>query len=179
MRAAAATAGANAAPPPPKPGADEPAEPSEPAKKAPKAAAGPLIPARKLALPKDAADVEYKALVEHIGFSSPRPIEAVAAEFSASLKQQGWKEGGGSMIRKQTAILKRVQGNAKLTIMMNPAPAGCVVKIFTEGLDWTGSDEGTASAAPKKAATAPTIEDAEAEANKALKEALKNLPKGL
>jgi hypothetical protein len=166
----------NAPAAPAKPGANEQGEPP---KKEPKpAASGPLIAARKLPLPKDATDVEFKAIVKQIQFSSARPVEAVAKEFSANLKQQGWKDGAGSLMGKQNAILKREQGDAELTIMIQPAAAGSVVKIFTEGLDWSGGSDATPSAS-KKATDAPSAEDIEAEAQKVLKDALKNLPKGL
>lgn len=150
----------------------------EPVKDSPKPVArGPLIAARKLPLPKDAADVEFKSTVNQIQFSSGRPVEAVAKEFSANLKQQGWKDAAGSLMGKQNAILRREQGDAKLTIMVQPAAAGSVVKIFTEGLDWSGASDATPPA-PKKAADAPSVEDIEAEAQKAIKDALKGLPKG-
>src|SRR5688500_19800040 len=96
-----------------------------------------------------------------IHFSSARPVEAVTKEFSANLKQQGWKEGAGSLMGKQNAILNREQGDAKLTIMIQPAGAGAgaggksgagggsVVKIFTEGLEWNGSGDATPSASNK------------------------------
>jgi hypothetical protein len=151
-------------------------ESDEPEKKEPKPAAGPLIAARKLPLPKDATDVEFKATVKQIQFSSARPVEAVTKEFSANLKQQGWKDGTGSLMGKQNAILRREQGDAKLTIMIQPAAAGSVVKIFTEGLDWGGGGEATPSAS-KKATDDPSIDEVEAEAQKLLKDALKNLPK--
>ena len=153
-------------------------EPGDSAKKEPKAAAGPLIAARKLPLASDATDVQFKKIVEHIQFSSPRPVEAVAKELSAKLKQQGWKDGAGSLMGKQNAILKREQGDAKLTIMVQPAPAGSVVKVFTEGLDWSGGDEAKPSAI-KKPTDDEAGDDIEAQAEKLLKDALKNLPKGL
>lgn len=163
----------NAPAPAPKPVASEP---SEPAKKAPKAAAGPLISARQLPLPKDAAEVEFKATVNQIQFSCARPVDAVAKEFSANLKQKGWKDSAGSLMGKTNAILRREQGEAKLTIMVQPAGAGCVVKIFTEGLDWSGGSD-TAAPASKKAAGSVNVEDIEAQAQKLLNDALKNLPK--
>jgi hypothetical protein len=166
----------NAPATPAKPGASES---DEPPKKEPKpAASGPLIAARKLPLPKDATDVEFKAIVKQIQFSSARPVEAVAKEFSANLKQQGWKDGAGSLMGKQNAILNCEQGDAKLTIMIQPAAAGSVVKIFTEGLDWSGGGDAKPSAS-KKATDGDDADDIEAEAQKALKDALKNLPKGL
>ena len=153
--------------------------PVEPAKKEPKAPAGPLIAAQKLPLPKDATDVEFKALVEQIQFSSARPVEAVAKEFSANLKQQGWKDGGGSLMGKQSAILNREQGDAKLTIFVQPAGAGSVVRIMAEGLDWSGASDPTTPPASKKAIGDPSIEDVTKEAQKLLNDALKGLPKGL
>jgi hypothetical protein len=83
----------NTSAPAPKPVAGSPDKPadSEKDEPAPKHAAGSLIAARKLPLPKDAADVDFKAAVEQIHFSTPRSVAAVTKEFSASLKQQGWK----------------------------------------------------------------------------------------
>jgi hypothetical protein len=153
-------------------------EPRKPAKKEPKAEGGPLIAARKLPLPKDATEVEFKAIVNQIQFSSAQPVEAVAKEFSANLKQQGWKDGAGSLMGKRNAILKREQGGAKLTIMVQPAAAGSVVKIFAEGLDWNSGDEGTPSAS-KKAADGAAGDDIDAQVQKALKDALKGVPNGL
>ncbi|MCE9608927.1 MAG: hypothetical protein K8R23_01740 [Chthoniobacter sp.] len=167
----------NAPAPKPKPA---PNEQRETEKKEPKAPAGPMIDARKLALPKDATDVDYKELVKHIQFSSAQGVAAVAKDFSAQLKQQGWKESGRDLIGKPNAILKRELGDAKLTIMISPGGAGSVVKIFTEGLDWSGEDD-----APPAAKTKPVTEDdndgdnIEQQAEKLLKDALKKLPKGL
>jgi hypothetical protein len=163
----------------PKPAANEPNEPAK-KKKEPKAKAeaeaGPLIAARKLPLPKDATDVEFKALVKQIQFSSAQPVEAVAKEFSANLKQQGWKDGSGNLMGKKSAILRREQGSAKLTIMIQPAAAGSVVKIFTEGLDWSGGDDATPPTA-KKPADGTSADDFEAQARKAIQDALKGVPK--
>ena len=123
-------------------------------------------------------NVEYKAIVNQIQFSSARPVEAVTKELSANLKQQGWKDGAGSLMGKQNAILQREQGDAKLTIMIQPAAAGSVVKIFTEGLEWDGGDDATPSGS-NKTNDDPSVDDVEAEARKLLNDALKNLPKGL
>ena len=146
--------------------------PRETSKPEPKASAGPLIAARKLPLPKDATDVQYKQLVKHIQFSSALPVVAVAGEFSAKLKQQGWKESGRDLIGKANAILKREQGEATLTIMIQPTAAGSVVKVFTEGLDWSGGNGEKPAAASKPARDDDDGDDIE-------KDALKNLPKGL
>ena len=75
----------------------------------------------------------------------------------------------------KNAILKREQGDATLTIMIQQAPTGSLVKIFADGLDWSGV-EGT----KPPAASQPTddVNDALKEADKALKDALKQLPKG-
>lgn len=157
----------------------------EPVKKESKpAATGPLIAVRKLPLPKDATNVEYKAAVEQIHLSSARSVETVAKELSAGLKQQGWKDSAGSLMGKQNAILRREQGDAKLTIMVQPAPAGSTVKIFAEGLDWTGAGDSTPPPSSRKSAGPQSVEDAETEAQKTIKDAekllndaLKNLPK--
>lgn len=156
----------------PKSVAVEPVE--EPAKKEPKTASGPLLAARKLPLPKDAANVEFKTAVKQIHLTSARPVEPVAKEFAANLKQQGWKDTAGSLMGKQNAILRREQGEAKLTIMVQPAPAGCTVKVFAEGMDWSGADETPAKTAPKT----PSVDDIEAQTQKLLKEAMKDLPAG-
>ena len=52
------------------------------------------------------------------------------------------------------------------------------MKIFTEGLDWSASDDNP-SPEPAKTASVPTADDIEAEATRAVQNALKNLPKGL
>ena len=147
-----------------------------PEEKEAKAPSGPLISARKLPLPGDAAGVEYKEVVEQIEFTSVRPVDAVAKEFSAKLKQQGWKDGPGNLMGKNNAILKREKGDARLTIMVQPAPKGCVVKIFTEGMDWNGGDGDDKPSATTKPADADDIEN---QANKLIKDALKNLPNGM
>jgi hypothetical protein len=175
LRTAGVAPGANPPAAAPKPVASEP---GEPVKNPLKPGAGPLIAARKLPLPKDATNVDFKATVNQIQFSSARPVEAVTKEFSANLKQQGWKDSAGSLMGRQNAILRREQGDAKLTIMVQPAAAGSVVKIFTEGLDWSGPGDATPPAS-RKASDEPNVDDIEAEAQKLLKDALKNLPKGL
>ena len=77
---------------------------------------------------------------------------------------------------KKNAILQREQGGAKLTIMVQPTEAGSVVKIFTEGLDWSGGGDATPSASKKATDDAPG-DGIEAQIQKQLKDALKNLPK--
>lgn len=79
---------------------------------------------------------------------------------------------------KKNAMLKREQGSAKLTIMVQPADAGCVVKIFTEGLDWSGGGD-EPPAASKKATDAPSADDIEAQVQNQIKDALRLIPKGL
>jgi hypothetical protein len=155
------------------------AEPRESTKKeiTSKVPAGPRIAARQLALPKDAADIEYKQLVEHIQFSSPQSVEAVAKDFSAKLKAQGWKESSGNLVGKKSAILRREQGDAKLTIMIQPAASGSSVKIFTEGLDWSGGDESTPPAKSVPKAAEDAADAIEKDAQKLLNNVLKNLPK--
>lgn len=138
----------------------------------------PTIAARSLPLPKDATNVEYKQVVKMIQFSSALSVTALAKEFAASLKGQGWKDGKGSLMSAKSTILKREQEAAQLTIMIQPAENGCAVKIFTEGLDWSAAGDAPPPAT-KKPATVPTADELEGHANKALQDALKNLPKGL
>ena len=153
------------------------------AKGAKPAATGPLIAARKLPIPKDATDVAFKSTVQHVQFSSARSVPEVTKEFSASLTQQGWKDAAGSLVGPKNSILRREQGDARLTIFIKPAEAGTRVEIMTEGLDWSGGDVG-APPVLKKPTNPPSAADAEGEAQKAIKEAekalqdaLKGLPK--
>ncbi|MEQ1860367.1 MAG: hypothetical protein ABMA13_10555 [Chthoniobacteraceae bacterium] len=162
----------NAPAPAPKPVANEAGEPAKNARRAP---AGPVVAARKLPLPKDATDVEFKATVNQIQFNCGRPVEAVTKEFAANLKQQGWKDCAGSLMGKTNAILRREQGDAKLTIMIQPAGAGSVVKVFTDGLDWSGASD-TTPPPPRKSPEA-TANEIEAQAQKLIQDALKRLPK--
>ena len=156
---------------------DEPTEPDqEPAD------AGPKLPVEKLPLPAAAKDVEFNQTVQHIAFSSDASVSAVAKDFSAKLKQDGWKEVPGSLMGKTNAILKRKRDGAELTIMVQPAGKGCTVKIFTEGMDWSNPPD---SAEPK--AKAPKaekdeevdVDDVDAEAKRLLNDALKKIPRGL
>lgn len=137
------------------PDEDEP-KPSKPA--------APQLASRKLALPKSAKNVEYKQLVEHIQFKSDSPVAKAAEEFSASLKSQGWTDGAGGLIGPKNAILKRERGDASLTIMINPAGTGSLVKVFTEGLDWSDGK-----------AAAKDDGDIEKTAKELIKKALKDL----
>lgn len=146
------------------PNADKSATPSAPA--------GPKPAVAKLPLPDAALEVEYKQVVGHITFRSDEAVSTVAKDFAAKLKAQGWAEAPGSLTTKMNAILKRKLDAAELTIMVQPAAKGCTVKVFTQGLDWTDTPAGTAKPAP--AADAKSIE---AEANRRLEEALKQVPK--
>lgn len=163
---------ASVAPPKPAAGMQPAAAQPTPAKPA---AATPSISARNLPLPRDARDVQYKALVHQIHLASGQPVGAVANELSARLKQQGWKDGIGGLKGPKSAILKRELGDAKLTIMVQQAPSGSVIKIFADGLDWTGLETAKPPAAQK---SADDIDDIEQQADKLLKDALKGLPKG-
>jgi hypothetical protein len=92
--------------------------------------------AKDLALTKDASDVEYKALVEQLGFKSEANVKSACAELSANLKAQGWTKEGSDLITPASAILKRKRGNAELTIFVKPDGGGSGVKMMTEGLAW-------------------------------------------
>jgi hypothetical protein len=108
-------------------------EPSE--KAAPKPAKDQLN-AKDLALTKDASDIDYKALVEQLGFKSKANVKSVCAELSANLKAQGWTKNGIDLITPASAILKRKRGDAELTIFVKPESGGSEVKMMTEGLAW-------------------------------------------
>ena len=92
--------------------------------------------AKDLALTKDASDVEYKALVEQLGFKSKANVKSACAELSANLKAQGWTKEGSDLITPTSAILKRKRGDAELTIFVKPDGGGSGVKMMTEGLAW-------------------------------------------
>jgi hypothetical protein len=91
---------------------------------------------KELALTKDAADVEYKAAVEHVLFKSKSDVKKVCAELATNLKAQGWVNDGPDLVNPQSSILKRKHGDATLTIFVKPENGGSEVKIFTEGLSW-------------------------------------------
>jgi hypothetical protein len=91
---------------------------------------------KDLALTKDASDVEYKTLVEHVEFKSKTDVKKACAELSANLKAQGWTKEGSDLITAASSILKRKRGDAELTIFVKPENGGSEVKIFTEGLSW-------------------------------------------
>src|SRR5437667_642853 len=100
------------------------------------AAAG--LNVKDLALTKDATDVEYNTVVEHVVFKSKSNVKKVCAELAANLKAQGWTNEGLDLGRPQSSILKRKRGQATLTIFVKPESGGSEVKMFTEGLSWDG-----------------------------------------
>jgi hypothetical protein len=104
-------------------------EPTKPAK--PK----PTLSIYKLPLPKDAANVEYKTLVEQLKFTSPTSHTALAKSFSDQLAAAGWTKVDSDLIGK-SVILHRKQGAAQLTIMIKPTETGSSVVIFTENVNW-------------------------------------------
>ena len=91
---------------------------------------------KDLALTKDASDIEYKELVEHVLFKSKANVKSVCAELSANLKVQGWTKNGSDLVTAASSILKRKRGDAALTIFVKPENGGSQVQIFTEGLSW-------------------------------------------
>lgn len=152
---------------------------------------GSKLAVGKLPLPSAARDVEFKQTVEHIVFSADGSVTAVAGDFSAKLKKQGWKEAPGGLLTKNNAILQRTLNGAELTIMIKPAAAGCTVQVFTEGLDWSeppaftpkptpddtpaSSDASTPATKPAKNSDKDGID---ANTKRLLNDALKKLPKG-
>jgi len=91
---------------------------------------------KDLAVTKDATDVEYKEMVQHVLFKSKSNTKAVCTELAANLKAQGWTKEGSDLITPASSILKRKRGGASLTIFVKPENGGSEVKIFTEGLSW-------------------------------------------
>ncbi len=91
---------------------------------------------KDLALTKDASDVDYKTLVEQLGFKSKANVKSVCGELSANLKAQGWTKQGSDLVTPASAILKRKRRDAELTIFVKPAGGGSEVKMMTEGLAW-------------------------------------------
>ena len=91
---------------------------------------------KDLALTKDASDIDYKALVEQLGFKSKANVKSACAELTANLKAQGWTKQGSDLITPASAILKRKRGDAELTIFVKPQGGGSEVKMMTEGLAW-------------------------------------------
>jgi hypothetical protein len=118
---------------------DEPATTKLTTKLSEKAASEPAkveLNVKDLALTKDASDVEYKELVEHIIFKSKTNVKNVCAELAANLKAQGWTKEDSDLVTAASSILKRKRGDAALTIFVKPEAGGSEVKIFTEGLSW-------------------------------------------
>jgi hypothetical protein len=91
---------------------------------------------KDLALTKDVADIDYKALVEQLGFKSKANVKSTCTELSANLKGQGWTKQGSDLITPASAILKRKRGDAELTIFVKPEGGGSEVKMMAEGLAW-------------------------------------------
>jgi hypothetical protein len=91
---------------------------------------------KDLALTKDASDIDYKGLVQQLGFKSKANVKSACAELSANLKAQGWTKQGSDLITPASAILKRKRGDAELTIFVKPEGGGSEVKMMTEGLAW-------------------------------------------
>jgi hypothetical protein len=91
---------------------------------------------KELAFPKGATDINYKAFTEMLDFKCPGDVKTVAGEFSKNLAAQGWKSEPGELVNAQTAIMRRSQGEASLTIIIKSATDGTTVRLTTEGLDW-------------------------------------------
>ena len=136
-------------------------------------ATGPKPPVSDLPLPSNARNVEYKKIVEQIAFQSDASVSAVAADFSAKLKQKGWKDSSGSLMGKANAILRRKLDAAELTIMVKPSGTGSAVTVISKGLDWT-NPPASAPATPVPGGTG-----LDAEANRLINDALKMVPGGL
>jgi hypothetical protein len=91
---------------------------------------------KDLPLPKDASDIEYKKLVEHMSFQSKIPVQQLAEEFANGLTAQGWETDGTDLIRAKSSILKRTRKGASLTIFVKPEGTGSKITILSKGLNW-------------------------------------------
>ena len=89
-----------------------------------------------LPLPADATKVEYKKLVEHLGYRSPSSVTKVAEFLVEKLEADGWKSDSSDLVNAQTAILKREKGDASLTIFVKTDGSGSKVTIMSQGLSW-------------------------------------------
>ena len=119
---------------------EEPAKPAKPK---------PTLNIYKLPLPKDAANIEYKTLVEQLKFTSGASHTALAKSFSAQLAAAGWTKVDSDLVGK-SAILKREQGAAELTIMIKPAETGSSIIVFAENMNWDKPTRPEAVEEPKK-----------------------------
>ena len=113
-----------------------------PGKKAARAEPVAAINIHDFPFPKDAAQIEYKTIVEQMGFSSPSSgVQAMAAELTKQLAAQGWKSDDSDLVTPKSAILNRNRGQASLTIFVKPEGKGSRVSVMTEGLDWTEKEK--------------------------------------
>ena len=118
---------------------DKPATTEQTAELSEKAAAKPAkdqLNVKDLALTKDASDIDYKALVEQLGFKSKANVKSVCTELSANLKAQSWTKEGSDLITPASSILTRKRGEAALTIFVKPESGGSEIKMMTDGLAW-------------------------------------------
>lgn len=116
--------------------ADEPAK-EKPKSDAPTEPAGDNLNIYDLALPEDATDLEYKKVVKHFTFASPKPVAGLVEDFSKSLAKQGWETDGSDLVTPKSAILKRKRGEASMTIFVKPNGTGSKASMFAADLDWT------------------------------------------
>jgi hypothetical protein len=118
-----------------KPAEEETSKAKKANRKSESAPAG-AVNVRDLPMPKDATHVEYKKLVEHIGFESTSEVRTLAAFLSQKLQEQGWTRPDSDLVTAKSAILKREKGEANLTIFVKPSGSGSKVTIMSEGLSW-------------------------------------------
>jgi hypothetical protein len=98
--------------------------------------ASAVISVYELPFPADAANIEYKELVEQIVFKSGSSVQKLAASLSKALAAQGWKSDGSDLVTPKSAILNLNRGDATLTIMVKPSGSGSQTTVFAQGLDW-------------------------------------------
>ncbi len=125
----------------PKPAPKMSETPKKPSAK-PAPAAEPRAPQASVAvsdLPflKNATDVEYKKVVGMLNFKSGTGVAPLAAQIQKELGDQGWKVDGAELVTPNSTILRRKNGDSKLTIFIKPAGKGSDIRVMSEGLDWS------------------------------------------
>ncbi len=106
---------------------------------------------------KDATDVQLKKLVEQLNFKSSTDVKATAEALSKHLEEQKWTKSGSDLITPKSAILKRDNGSASLTIFVKPADAGSTVSMMTKGLSWEEKKAAKTEPAEDEAASAKGV----------------------
>jgi hypothetical protein len=112
---------------PPRPGSKKPTD---------KTSAANGINAHDLPIPSDATKVEFKKTVKIMHYESSLDYKQMVAFLQEKLPAQGWSANGTDLVATKSAILKRTQGEAALTIFVKPTDAGSKVTVMTDGVSF-------------------------------------------